>query len=114
MPMCSTAGTCPPPGLYSRAWLDDPREIESFTRWQDGTQAERIAQSSLRIGGMHCAQCADIITQALRQVPGVIDAQVSAASQCASVRWDSSLTRPSALVVAVVASGYEASPDTAA
>ena len=112
--MSTTAGCSTPPGLQERAWLDDPREIDSFTRWQVGASTARIAQSSLRIGGMHCAQCADTITLALKQVPGVIDAQVSAASQCATVRWDPSLTKPSALAAAIEASGYEASPDTAA
>ena len=102
------------PELHEPGWLDDPREIESFTRWQGGAAQGRIAQSSLRIGGMHCAQCADTIAQALQQVPGVVDAQVSAASQCATVRWNPALTRPSALVSAVRASGYDASPDTAA
>jgi len=104
-----------PPDLNEPGWLDDPREIDSFTRWQGGSAAPgRIAQSSLRIAGMHCAQCADTITQALQQVPGVIDAQVSAASQCATVRWNPAFTRPSALVAAVRASGYDATPDTAA
>ena len=73
-----------------------------------------IAEASLRIGGMHCAACADVVEHALRRTPGVIDAQVSAAAQCATVRWDPGRTQPAALEEAVRAAGYEARPDTAA
>jgi Cu2+-exporting ATPase len=72
------------------------------------------AESSLRIGGMHCAACADVVERALRRTPGVIEARVSAAAQCATVRWDPDRTRPSELEQAVRAAGYEARPDTAA
>ncbi|MEO7152848.1 MAG: heavy metal translocating P-type ATPase, partial [Burkholderiaceae bacterium] len=44
----------------------------------------------------------------------VIDARVSAASRCATVRWQLDRTRPSALVAAVERAGYVAVPDTAA
>lgn len=101
-------------GTRPAAWVDDPLELDVFTRWQKDGAGRRIAESSLRIGGMHCAQCADVIGQSLRRVPGVLDASVSAASHCATVQWDAQLTRPSALVEAVEAAGYEAAPDTAA
>lgn len=94
--------------------LDDPVELDAFTRWDDKGGERRIAESSLRIVGMHCAACADTIEQAVRRVPGVLDASVSAASSCATVRWDAARTRASALVEAVEAAGYEAAPDTAA
>jgi Cu2+-exporting ATPase len=63
---------------------------------------------------MHCAACAGLIEQALLRVHGVQSARVSAAAQCATVRWDPSLTRPSALVGAIEQAGYDAAPDTAA
>src|SRR5690349_18110579 len=94
--------------------LDDPAELDAFTRWRQGAGDLRIAESSLRIGGMHCAACATTIEQALSRVAGVIDAKVSAAAQCASVRWDAGRTRASALVRAIEAAGYTAVPDTAA
>ncbi len=71
------------------------------------------AESSLRIGGMHCAACADIVEHALLREPGVIEARVSAAAQCASVLWNPALTQAGRLLAAVRAAGYEASPDTA-
>ena len=72
-----------------------------------------LAECSLRIGGMHCAACADIVEAALRRLRGVVDAQVSAAAQCASVRWDPALVDTAAILAAVMAAGYEASADTA-
>lgn len=93
-------------------WLDAPEEFARFTRRPAG--AEGYAESSLRIAGIHCAQCTLTIAEALRRVPGVLDASVSAASRCATVRWDPAATKPSALVEAIAAAGYEAVPDTLA
>jgi P-type Cu2+ transporter len=73
-----------------------------------------LAEASLRISGMHCASCADVVERALQRVPGVVTAQVSAAAQCASVRWDPARTRAASLVDAVRCAGYEAAPDTSA
>jgi Cu2+-exporting ATPase len=94
--------------------LDDPLELQAFTRWSTAVGGRSVAESSLRIGGMHCAACAGTIEAALQRVPGVLEAQVSAAAQVATVRWDAAATRASALVEAVRAAGYDAQPDTAA
>jgi Cu2+-exporting ATPase len=96
------------------AILDDAAELARFTRWSEPKDGRRIAESSLRIGGMHCAACATAIEQALRSVQGVVDARVSAAAQLASVTWDACATRPSAFVDALARAGYSAVPDTAA
>jgi Cu2+-exporting ATPase len=71
-----------------------------------------LAEVSLRIGGMHCAACADIVEGALQRQRGVVDARVSAAAQCASVRWDPAITDAATLRQAIQAAGYEATPDT--
>jgi Cu2+-exporting ATPase len=111
MPIVSVASSAEPASVL----LDDAVEQARFTRWtaaRDGTPAG--AESSLRIGGMHCAACASAIEQALRRVAGVDEVRVSAAAQCASVRWNPALTRPSVLVDAIERAGYSAVPDTAA
>jgi Cu2+-exporting ATPase len=94
--------------------VDDPLEFGRFTRWVTGPTGERRAESSLQLAGMHCAACAGIIEQALARVDGVAAAQVSAASERASVTWDPERTRPSALIAAVRRAGYDAVPDAAA
>ncbi|MGH6648266.1 heavy metal translocating P-type ATPase [Aquabacterium sp.] len=94
--------------------LDDEREIGCFSRWRTTDSGQRLAESSLRIGGMHCTACATTVERALRAVDGVLDARVSAASACATVQWAFGETRPSVLVEAVARAGYQAVPDTAA
>jgi len=54
--------------------LDDPAELEAFTRWEQHEGGARVAESSLRIGGMHCSACAGTIECALKRVPGVLSA----------------------------------------
>ncbi|HEY8976166.1 MAG TPA: cation-translocating P-type ATPase [Burkholderiaceae bacterium] len=73
-----------------------------------------VAATTLRIGGMHCAACADTVERAMRSVPGVVDAHVSAAAQAAEVRWDPDVVGPEAIARAVHAAGYVATPDTTA
>ena len=72
-----------------------------------------LAETSLRIVGMHCAACADTVEDALRRQRGVERAQVSVAAQCATVRWDPEVADVSALLAAVRGAGYDACPDTA-
>jgi P-type Cu2+ transporter len=75
---------------------------------------EDVAQSSLRLSGLHCAACAGTIESALRALPGVVGAQVSAAAALATVRWQPEHTRVATMVDAVRRAGYDAEPDTAA
>jgi len=72
------------------------------------------AAATLRISGMHCAACADTLEAALRRVPGVVGATVSAAGQAAEVRWDPTRVGPEVIAQAVRAAGYDAEPDTTA
>ena len=95
------------PGRETASLLDDPAELATFTRWpaRSAGGARGMAESSLRIGGMHCAACSAIVEQALRREAGVLEASVGAAAQVATVRWDPALTRISALVRAVESAG---------
>jgi P-type Cu2+ transporter len=94
--------------------LDDALEGDRFTRWVAAPGGARRAEASFALSGMHCAACGGLIEQALRAVPGVDEARVSAASERALVRWDPARTRASALVAAVRQAGYDAAPDAAA
>jgi len=95
------------------AVLDDPVEQRRFTRYSSGAAGERIADSSLRISGMHCAACAGLIEQAVARVDGVIEASVSAAGERARIRWLPQRTRVVDIVRAIRAAGYDATPDAA-
>ncbi|MDH5339372.1 MAG: cation transporter, partial [Rubrivivax sp.] len=94
--------------------LDDPLEQARYSSPVVEPDGRQVTESALQVSGMTCAACASIIEAALMRVEGVSQARVSAASQRASVRWDPARTRPSALIAAVRAAGYEAAPDAAA
>lgn len=114
-PATGAAGLLPAAGAaVDAAVVDDPLELESYTRWLTGPQGERLGESTLQLSGMYCAACAGTIEAALATVPGVVEARVGAAAQRATVRWDPQATRPSALIAAVRRAGYDAVPDAAA
>ena len=91
--------------------LDDPHEWTSFGRLSapaDGVSD--VWESHVVVEGMHCAACALTIEDALRSVPGVERAEVSAATQRARVVWHSGQVLPSQWLAAVRKSGYRALP----
>jgi P-type Cu2+ transporter len=94
--------------------LDDPQEQAGYTRFLQDAGGRREAQSQFQLAGLYCTACAGMIESALLAVPGVRQARVNASSARAEVNWDPTLTRPSTLVAAVQAAGYDAAPDLAA
>ena len=89
-------------------WLDEPAEWAAFS--QPSTQWRGCQESQLLIDGMHCAACALSVEQALRAVPGVLLAEVGAASRRARVVWSAEVARPSQWLAAVERTGYHAIP----
>ena len=92
--------------------LDSPQEWEAFsTPWQVGDRPGAAQwESRVVIEGMHCAACAFTIESALQATPGVIEAEVNAASRRARVVWAAGTTRPSDWMGAVHKAGYTALP----
>ena len=92
--------------------LDDPEEWREFSRPLDAAAEAAPAcwESSVVFEGMHCAACAGTIEDALRSVPGVQSADVSAASQRGRVVWNAALTQPSQWMDAVRRAGYRPLP----
>ena len=94
--------------------LDDPAAQGAFTTWATEADGRRLARSHLRLSGLWCAGCANVIEAALRRDAGVCEAAVQQATRRALVVWDPARTRLSALVGAVRSAGYDAVPDGAA
>ena len=98
------------------ALLDDPREWSAFGRPAMPAQQEPVDPASCAwdshvvLEGMHCAACALTIEDALRSVPGVLQADVSAATRRARVVWQPQQVRPSQWMDAVRKAGYRAMP----
>jgi Cu2+-exporting ATPase len=88
--------------------LDDPLEWSAFSR--PAQQGAHCWESSVVIEGMHCAACSLTVEDALTRVPGVISAQVGAASHRAKVIWSDRQVLPSTWMQAVQGSGYRAVP----
>ncbi|MCX7693715.1 MAG: HAD-IC family P-type ATPase, partial [Tepidimonas taiwanensis] len=88
--------------------LDDPLEQRDFTHPADGDGA--VQESVLMVQGMYCAACADAVESALVGRPGVLDAQVHAATRRLTLRWDPARTRLSDLAQAVGRVGYRLLP----
>ena len=88
--------------------LDEPQEWSAFSRLIDATAD--LWESQVVVGGMHCAACSVTVEDALRQVPGVQAASVSASGQRATVQWLAGRVLPSGWMGAVVGSGYQVVP----
>lgn len=90
-------------------WIDDPEEWAAFSRPAAGAGAG-VWESSMAVEGMTCAACALNIEEALRSVPGVVSAEVGAASRRARVVWRADTVRPSQWLAAVRRAGYRGVP----
>ena len=106
------------PQQLHTALLDDPQEWPSFGRPCDGHGAPVESapgdapawESHVVLSGMHCAACALSIEDALRNVRGVMQADVSATTHRARVVWQPSQVLPSTWLAAVARAGYQALP----
>ncbi len=65
-------------------------------------------KTTLSIGGMHCASCANVISRALKKADGVTEANVNYSTEQVTVTHDSEITKTSDLIEAVKSKGYTA------
>jgi len=96
--------------------LDEPQEWSAFGHACSPVgqgESDPLAgpwESHVVLEGMHCAACALTIEDALKAVPGVQQADVSAATRRARVVWDPARVLPSRWMAAVEHAGYRAMP----
>jgi copper chaperone CopZ len=88
--------------------LDQKQEWSDFS--QQSQQNPQVWTSSVVFEGMYCTACAINIEDALLAVPGVVSAQISAASHRGRVVWSSDTTKPSQWMKAVAHIGYRTVP----
>lgn len=88
--------------------LDDEQVWQTFSQPADA--GRQLWHSNVLVGGLHCAACASRVEQALRRVPGVLAAEVSAGSHRAKISWNADRTKPSHWMRAVDAAGYSLIP----
>jgi Cu2+-exporting ATPase len=93
--------------LNAEVW-DDPQEWTAFSR-RSASYAD-CWESSVVFEGMHCAACALNIEDALKNIPGVMQVDVSAGSHRGRIVWSQTLVKPSRWIAAAKMAGYTASP----
>lgn len=112
LPLSSSSlpGELPDPAASAMplAMLDDPHEWSAFSRPLAAQPS--CWESSVVFDGMHCAACALTIEDALRRVPGVLSADVSAASHRGRIVWSDQAIKPSGWMQAAARAGYPAVP----
>jgi copper chaperone CopZ len=69
-------------------------------------QEEKNAVAILKIGGMHCPACSSRVTKALKELPGVLEAEVSLETNQAKVIYIPGEITPVAFQQAVIQAGY--------
>ena len=88
--------------------------LDNQLEWSDFSQLQapdsNTWSSNVVFEGMHCTACAINIEEALLAVPGVVSAQISAASHRGKVIWNSGQTKPSQWMQAVAQLGYQTVP----
>ncbi|RTL37492.1 MAG: cadmium-translocating P-type ATPase [Burkholderiales bacterium] len=102
--------SAPPLGLHAAD--ADAHLLAPFTAWPDGPAGAALSQ--FQVSGMHCAACSGIIEDRLRQLPGVEQASVNAASARLALRWRPSRLPLADVLAALQTLGYAAMPDVAA
>jgi P-type Cu2+ transporter len=96
------------------ASLDDSVEQSAFTQIGVATAPDGSTRaqacSILVVQGMYCAACADAVSAAVEQVPGIEGVQVNAATRRITVWWDPANTTVSQWAKAVGDKGYRLLP----
>jgi len=101
-------GEAAQPALAELQVLDDPLEWNAFSR--PHPERAGCVESHLVVQGITCAACAVTIEDALRRMPGVLGAEVSAGSHRARVVWSPEAVKPSEWMQAIRRAGYAALP----
>jgi len=91
---------------YDDAYTDEEK-LKEVIRNTGYEVAEELTTVTLRIGGMTCASCAQIIAKTLRNTEGVKDANVNLATEKATVSFYSTKTSYAEIKKAIEDTGYQ-------
>lgn len=96
------------PRYEQRNWLiyDRDQALRKYTHVREDGEREL----SLQIEGMHCAACAWLLENSLRQLEGICDIQVNIGSARAEIRFDPARASLSRVLQSIYALGYEPCP----
>jgi len=66
--------------------------------------------ATFAVDGMTCNGCVRSVTNAIRQVPGIANVDVSLGDKRANVEYDPATCTPAQIVGAIVGAGFDARP----
>jgi len=69
-------------------------------------------KSQIKISGMHCASCSQTIEKALKEAPGVKEANVNFVTEKAYITYDANIINEREVIATIKATGYEAHLET--
>lgn len=95
-----------PASLRDLGMFDHPEVQKSFVR----PTGEHEAEASLILEGITCAACVWLNEAHIARQPGVLAIDINYTTRRARVRWDTRVTRLSAILEAIAAIGYHAHP----
>jgi Cu2+-exporting ATPase len=99
-----------PAALQDLGMFDHPDVQKNFVRRVDGPSGEHEQEAALILEGITCAACVWLNESHVRRQPGVTSVDINYATRRARVRWDTRLTKLSAILEAISAIGYRAHP----
>ena len=91
---------------------------DEWSHWDEAVEQAGLVRAgeggrrevSLLLEGIHCGACVWLIESFLMRQPGIVSAGVNYATRRAGVVWDPRIARLSAVLRAIAAIGYRASP----
>ncbi len=86
--------------------FDDQAKWKAFSQRSD----DGCWVSQVKVQGMHCSACAAIVEQRLKEVPGVLSAQVDSLTARARIVWQENAVKPSRWLAAASEGGYALLP----
>lgn len=71
-------------------------------------QPAHSQQATFALNGMHCTSCAGVISKSIKKLPGIVEANVSFASEKARVTFDPRVVNEAVIIERVKKAGYRA------
>lgn len=89
--------------------VDDPREAESVSHEQHGTEGGDVGETTvLSVDGMHCATCEEFLESQAMDLDGVAAVEATYAAELVRVTHDETVVTGEELASALSTSGYDA------
>lgn len=93
--------------MLIRRCLRDSRRLREVRKVTDSKEGKKGVVSTIKIGGMSCAACANRVEKGLAALPGVNRAAVNFATEKAAVDYDAAQVRLPEIAKKIEALGYQ-------